>query len=253
MLLVAIAGEHHLDEVCDVPELVDPPVPEVDLNKCSFCGECGELCQFSAIAVIGKKVLTFPELCHSCRGCFMVCPEEAIFEKDRELGTLETGISGSTAFVQGCLRIGEAMSPPLIDRVKEQIDRSKIAVIDAPPGTSCPVIAALKGSDFTILVTEPTPFGLNDLKLAVGAVRILGIPFGLVINRCDVGDRKVWEYAAQENIAILMEIPDDRRIAEAYSRGTPAIEAVPEMEGRFQALYRRIRESFGQRVDDSSE
>jgi len=154
----------------DHREKVTTPVPEVDLEKCDFCGECGEICQFSAITVIGKKVLTFPELCHSCRGCVMVCPQDAIQEKEREVGVMETGASGPVAFGQGRLRIGEAMSPPLIDRVKAQIRSDKVAIIDAPPGTSCPVIAALKGSDFTILVTEPTPFGLNDLKLAVGVV-----------------------------------------------------------------------------------
>jgi MinD superfamily P-loop ATPase len=230
-------------------ETVTTPVPEVDLERCDFCGACGELCQFSAIAVIGKKVLTFPELCHSCKGCMMVCPQEAISEKDRELGILETGMSGSVEFVHGLLRIGEAMSPPLIERVKAQIKPGKVAIIDAPPGTSCPVIAALKGSDFTILVTEPTPFGLHDLKLAVGAVRILGMPFGLIINRSDVGDTRVSEYAAREGIPILMEIPDDRRIAEAYSRGVLMVEVMPEMKARFQNLYEKIKTSVSVSMD----
>jgi MinD superfamily P-loop ATPase len=225
----------------DHRETVTLPVPDVDLEKCNFCGECGEICQFSAITVIGKKVLTFPELCHSCRGCVMVCPKDAVREKDREVGVLETGASGPVAFAQGRLRIGEAMSPPLIDRVKAQIQPDRVAIIDAPPGTSCPVIAALKGSDFTILVTEPTPFGLNDLKLAVGAVRILEIPFGLVINRCDVGDNQVLEYAAKEDIQVLLEIPDDRKIAEAYSRGTLMVDVEPGMKERFQTMYDDIR------------
>lgn len=226
-------------------EAVEIPVPEVDPDKCDFCGECGEICQFSAITVIGKKVLTFPELCHSCKGCMMVCPRGAISEKGRALGVLETGSSGSVEFVHGRLRIGEAMSPPLINRVKEHIDPEKTNIIDAPPGTSCPVIVAMKGSHFVILVTEPTPFGLNDLKLAVGAVRTLEIPLGIIINRCDVGDDQVAKYAIEEGIPILMEIPDDRRIAEAYSRGIMMVDVKPEMRDRFRDLYERITELVG--------
>ncbi len=226
-------------------ERVTTPVPEVDLAKCDFCGKCAEICQFSAITVIGKKVLTFAELCHSCKGCMMVCPKDAISEKGRELGVLEAGSSGSVAFVHGRLRVGEAMSPPLIERVKERIDSEKVAIIDAPPGTSCPVIAALRGSDFAVMVTEPTPFGLNDLKLAVGAVRILGIPLGIIINRCDVGDDRVLQYAKEENIPILMEIPDQRKIAEAYSRGIMLVEVFPEMKDRFRSVYERITELVG--------
>jgi len=221
-------------------ETVEIPVPEVDLDRCDFCGKCGEICQFSAITVIGEKILTFPELCHSCKGCMMVCPKEAISEKGRALGVLEKGTSGSVEFVHGLLRIGEAMSPPLINRVKEHIDPQKIAIIDAPPGTSCPVIVALKGSDFAILVTEPTPFGLNDLKLAVEAIRILKIPLGIIINRSDVGDDQVAKYASAESIPILMEIPNDRKIAEAYSRGIMMVDVRPEMKDRLRAVYEKI-------------
>ena len=226
-------------------ERVTTPIPEVDLDRCDFCGKCAEICQFSAITVIGEKVLTFPELCHSCKGCIMVCPREAIREKERELGVLETGSSGPVEFIHGRLRVGEVMSPPVINRVKEHIDAEKIAIVDAPPGTSCPVIAALKGSDFAIMVTEPTPFGLNDLKLAVGVVRILEIPLGIIINRCDVGDDRVVQYAREENIPILLEIPDDRKIAEAYSRGTMMVDVMPEMKERFQGVYHKIRELVG--------
>ena len=226
-------------------ETVATPVPEVDLDRCDFCGECGKICQFSAITVIGEKVLTFPELCHSCKGCMMVCPREAISEKGRALGVLETGSSGSVEFIHGRLRIGEAMSPPLINRVKEHIDPKKTSIIDAPPGTSCPVIVALKGSNFAILVTEPTPFGLNDLKLAVAAIRILKIPIGIIINRYDVGDDRVAMYAREEGIPILMEIPDDRGIAEAYSRGIMMVDVKPEMRDRFRTVYERITELVG--------
>jgi len=226
----------------DHRETVTTPVPEVDLEKCDYCGMCGEICQFSAIAVIGKKVLTFPELCHSCKGCMMVCPQEAIGEKPRELGVLEKGRCGSVEFIHGRLRVGEAMSPPLIEEVKAYIDPKKTAIVDAPPGTSCPVIVTLKGSDFALLVTEPTPFGLHDLKLAVGAVRILGIPLGLIINRCDVGDDRVVAYAKEEGIPILMEIPNDRKIAEAYSRGIMMVDVRPEMKDQFRTVYEKIRE-----------
>ncbi|MDY6953764.1 MAG: ATP-binding protein [Thermodesulfobacteriota bacterium] len=226
----------------DHKETVTTPVPEVDLEKCDHCGMCGEICQFSAIAVIGKKVLTFPELCHSCKGCMMVCPQEAIGEKPRELGVLEKGQCGPVEFIHGRLRVGEAMSPPLIEEVKAYIDPKKTTVIDAPPGTSCPVIVTLKGSDFAVLVTEPTPFGLHDLKLAVGAVRILGIPLGIIINRCDVGDDRVVAYAQEEGIPILMEIPNDRKIAEAYSRGIMMVDVKPAMKDQFRAVYEKIGE-----------
>ena len=226
-------------------EKITTPVPEVDLEKCDFCGQCGEICQFSAITVIGQKVLTFPELCHSCKGCLMVCPREAISEKGRELGVLEKGWSGPVEFIHARLRVGEAMSPPLINAVKGYIDSQKIAIIDAPPGTSCPVITALKGSDFALLVTEPTPFGLNDLKLAVGAVRVLEIPLGIIINRSDVGDDQVVTYAKEEGIPILMEIPNDRKIAEAYSRGIMMVDVDPKMKTRFQGVYKRIAEQIG--------
>jgi MinD superfamily P-loop ATPase len=216
-------------------------VPKVDKDKCDFCGKCAEICQFSAIAVIGKAVLTFPELCHSCKGCVMVCPQDAITEIERELGVLEKGRAGDIEFVHGRLRIGEAMSPPLIKAVKETITPNHIAIIDAPPGTSCPVITALQGSDFTILVTEPTPFGLNDLILAVEAVRVLGIPFGIIINRSDVGDNRVVEYARHEGIPILLEITDQRKIAEAYSKGIMMTEVFPEWKEKFQKLYQQIK------------
>ena len=219
---------------------ITTPVPEVDMDKCTLCGKCGEICQFKAIVVIAETVLPFPELCHSCGGCMEVCPEKAITETDRELGIIEKGHRNGLEFVHGKLRIGEAMSPPLIRKVREYTRPDILTIIDAPPGTSCPVIASMKGADFVLLVTEPTPFGLHDLELAVEAVKILGIPHGLVINRSDMGDDKVMAYAEQENLPILMEIPFDRRIAEAYSRGEMIVEVMPEWKDRFSELYLRI-------------
>jgi MinD superfamily P-loop ATPase len=221
-------------------EVVAASVPEVDEEKCNLCGKCGEICQFKAIVVLGNTVLPFPELCHSCGGCMAVCPQKAIREGERVLGITEAGCSGDLEFAHGRLRVGEAMSPPLIRKVRSFTKPGIITIIDAPPGTSCPVIASIKGADFVLLVTEPTPFGLHDLKLAVGAVRILGIPCGLVINRADMGDEKVKQYAQEESVPILMEIPFDRRIAEAYSRGQMIVAVMPEWKESFLQLYKHI-------------
>ncbi|MGD8344759.1 MAG: ATP-binding protein [Desulfobacterales bacterium] len=217
------------------------PVPEVDEDRCTYCGKCAQICQFKAIAVVNQNILVFDELCHSCGGCWTVCPEDAIKEGRRELGVIQWGRSNGIALIQGCLRVGEAMSPPLIRQVRAYQDSRKLILIDAPPGTSCPVIAAMKESDFVLLVTEPTPFGLYDLKLAVGAVRMLDIPMGLVINRADMGDDRVREYAHREKLPTLMEIPFDRQIAEAYSRGEMLVEVVPQWKDRFLELYQKIR------------
>ena len=223
-------------------QTITTPVPQVDEEKCNLCGKCGDICQFKAIVVIGETVLPFHEMCHSCGGCMEVCPEGAITETGRELGIIETGRKDGLEFVHGSLRVGEAMSPPLIKKVRSFALPDQLTIIDAPPGTSCPVIAAMKGADFVLLVTEPTPFGLHDLKLAVGAVKILGIPCGLVINRSDMGDEQVKKYAKEEGIPLLMEIPFDRRIAEAYSRGQLLVEVMPEWKEKFEMLYRRIAE-----------
>ncbi len=222
---------------------VGVPVPEVDMNRCTGCGKCGEICQYSAIVCIGKKVLTFSELCHGCGGCTFVCPEGAISEVPREVGILEEGMADGVGFVHGRLRVGEAMSPPLIREVKRRIPGDGVAIVDAPPGTSCPVIEAVKGADYVVLVTEPTPFGLNDLELAVGMVRELGLPMGVVINRSDVGDDRVKDYCEQESIDVLEEIPDDRRVAEAYSKGEMAVGSVPEWGQLFDSLLQRIIEN----------
>jgi MinD superfamily P-loop ATPase len=231
--------------VFEYTETIPTPVPEADESKCTLCGKCGEICQFKAIVVIGNTVLPFEELCHSCGGCMRVCPVGAIKEKDRVLGIIQKGRRNGLEFIHGILRIGEAMSPPLIRKVRSFSREGGVTIIDAPPGTSCPVIASMKGADFVLLVTEPTPFGLHDLKLAVGAVRILGIPCGLVINRSDMGDDRVRIYAKQESLPIMMEIPFDRAIAEVYSRGELIVERMPEWRERFIELYRRIKDIVG--------
>ena len=226
-------------------QTITTPVPRVDEEKCTLCGKCAEICQFKAIVVIGETVLPFHELCHSCRGCVLVCPEKAITETGRELGIIERGKKNGVEFIHGKLRVGEAMSPPLIHKVREYTRDDALTIIDAPPGTSCPVIAAMNGADFILLVTEPTPFGLYDLKLAVEAVKILGIPCGLVTDRSDMGDDRVKAYAEEEGVPILMEIPFDRKIAEAYSRGELLVDVMPEWKEKFLGLYRRIEEIVG--------
>jgi MinD superfamily P-loop ATPase len=215
-------------------------VPEVDEAKCSYCGKCAQLCEFNAIVVIKQKVLFFPALCHGCGGCSYICPEKAIGEVEREIGVIESGNSGLIDFSHGILNVGEPMAPPLIKQVKRLITNNKKIIIDASPGTSCPVVETVKGTDFCLLVTEPTPFGLNDLKLAVGMLRKLAIPFGVVINSADIGDQEAVRYCESEGIPIVMTIPWDRRIAEAYSSGIPLVEALPDFQDKFSQLYKTI-------------
>jgi MinD superfamily P-loop ATPase len=201
--------------------LVSLLVPEIDRRKCTFCGECAKVCAYNAIVVLKKEVLTFPELCHGCGGCSLLCPEHAISEKERSIGVLEEGRAGSIEFIQGRLNIGEPMATPLIRAVKKTINPQGITLVDVPPGTSCPVIESIRGSDFCLLVTEPTPFGMNDLKLAVELLKELKIKHGVLINRAGIGDDTTRDYCRREGVPILAEIPFDREIAVLYSRGIP--------------------------------
>lgn len=226
----------------DKVEQFTSPVPDVDEEVCTRCGKCAEICQFKAITLIGETILTFPELCHSCGGCRLVCPVGAVREEGRELGTLRVGRSNGLALADGELKVGVALAPPLVKRVRTEAMSDRIVIIDAPPGTSCPVIAAVKQTDFVVLVTEPTPFGLSDLRLAVEVIKILGLPCGLVINRAESGFDETHAFASGEGIPILLEIPFERRIAEAYSRGEPIVSAMPEWKERFRDLYKSIEE-----------
>ena len=218
------------------------PVPKIDESKCNFCGRCAEVCAYNALAVLKDKVLSFPHLCHGCGGCSLLCPQKAITEVNKDIGVVEIGNSNNLQFVQGILNIGETMSPPLIKAVKNYINPTRIVIIDAPPGTSCPVIEAIKGSDFCILVTEPTPFGLNDLILAVRVLRKLNISFGVVMNRSNIGDNKLEDYCEKEDIPVLMRIPFKKEIAVAYSKGIPIVERFPEYKDEFVSLFKRIKE-----------
>lgn len=215
-------------------------VPEVDESLCSGCGKCSALCAFNALVVLGTKVLVFPNMCHACGGCMRICPERAITEKPREVGVIEKGMAGSISFMQGILNVGDPMATPIIGQLRKQLDQSKIVILDSPPGTSCPVIETVRGSDFCILVTEPTPFGLHDLQLAVETVRELHVPFGVIINCAGIGDDAVKEYCSRESIPLLMQIPWERRIAEGYSRGEPVVAVTPVLKQQFQNLYATI-------------
>ena len=220
-------------------------IPRVDAEKCTFCGECGRICRFSAIVHIGEKVLVYPELCHGCGGCSLVCPGDAITEVSREIGILETGQAGAIQFAQGVLNVGEAMSPPLIRAVRSTDFQADLTIVDAPPGTSCPVIEAVREADFVVLVTEPTPFGLHDLKLAVEMVRVLKLPLGVVINRAGFNGTDVRSYCTTRRIPVLQEIPDDRKLAEAYSRGLTACQALPEYQATFAGLLQSVLAAKG--------
>ncbi len=221
--------------------------PEIVLDKCTYCGRCAEACNYNALAVVRGQVLFFSELCHGCGACALVCPEGAIHEVPEVIGLIEEGVVSTPLadldFAHGMLEIGRAIAPPVIRQLKRRINSDRLVILDASPGTSCPVVEAMKGADFVLLVTEPTPFGLHDLRLTVEVARDeLGLPVGVVINRDGIGDEKVEEYCQSEGIPILMRIPFDRRIAEVYSEGGLVIEALPEYRERFRELYRRIRE-----------
>ena len=231
----------------DGADKVGIPVPAVDKSKCTYCGKCAEVCAYNAIAVLNQNVLTFPELCHGCGACSYLCPEGAITEADRVIGAVEYGNADGVVFAQGKLSIGQPMAPPIIRKVKKYTRNGGITIIDAAPGSSCPVVEAIRDSDFCLLVTEPTPFGLNDLVLAVETVRKLGIPCGIVLNRAGIGDGKTEEYCREQNIPILMTIPLDTRIAGYYSRGITLVDGMEDYKGPFLNMLGRIGEIINER------
>ena len=242
-----------LHPTLDYQEQVGILIPQVDEAKCTACGRCAEVCQFNAIAVVGQKVLVFPELCHGCGSCTLNCPESAITEVLNVTGVLESGSAGAIQFWQGVMNVGQAMATPIIHQLKKRalggLPPDGLAIIDISPGAACPVVEAAHGADFCLMVTEPTPFGLHDLRIAVEVIRDeLHIPVGVVVNRDGVGDTGVDEYCAAEGIPILMRIPLDRRIAEAYSEGIPLVEALPEYRAKFTQLYRQITAHIGKNI-----
>ena len=228
----------------DEPVTEYVPVPMVDHDRClgEECRKCVEACRFKSLIWMAGEIMVFPELCHSCGLCNLVCPADAVGDDKREIGQLRHGKVKGIDFFGGLLRIGEAMAPPLIGRVKEEADKADhdVQLIDAPPGASCPVIGAMQGADRVVLVTEPTPFGLHDLELAVGLVRKLGFPFGVVINRAGMGDMRVERYLERENIPLLASFPHSIEGASAYSRGDLLIDALPGFKDEYEKLWRNI-------------
>lgn len=220
------------------------PVPKIDKGLCDYCGKCAGFCEFHAIAVVGKQVMVFPEICHSCGGCLIVCPKKAISEQEKKVGEVRVGKAEHVELVYGTLNVGEPMPGPVIREVKKEINKNEIVIIDSPPGTSCPVVESVYGSDYCLLVTEPTPFGLHDLGLMVQTLRELGLRFGVVVNRAGIGDKKVYEYCESECIPILLEIPFERKIAELYSQGVPFVREMPEWKERFRSLFTNVKEAI---------
>jgi MinD superfamily P-loop ATPase len=215
-------------------------IPVISEELCDYCGKCSKFCAYNALFVAPKTLIVFSELCHNCGGCSLVCPKKAIKEKNRQIGVIKKVRANGVEAVYGELNVGEPMAVPLIREVKRQIEKDKTVIIDAPPGTACPLIASVHKSDYCILVAEPTPFGLHDLKMTVQVLKDLDIPMGVVINRAGIGDKKVYDYCKQENIPLLLEIPFSKRIAELYSRGTPFVEEMPEWKEKFLKILNRI-------------
>jgi MinD superfamily P-loop ATPase len=237
-----------LDPALNIRKEVGILIPQVDETICTYCGKCAEVCQFHAIAVIGKKMLVFPELCHGCGSCTLVCPEKAISEHLDVMGVLESGPAvHEIDFAQGVINVGEPMAVPIIRELKkwESNGTATIEIRDAPPGASCPVVETIRGTDYVLLVTEPTPFGLHDLKQVVEITRELGLPSGVVINRDGIGDNAVQDFCDESGIPILMRIPMERRIAEAIACGKLLVEAVPEYHPAFQSLLETITARAG--------
>ncbi len=220
-------------------------VPKILEDRCDYCGECARFCQFNALFVAGGTAMVFPELCHSCGGCSIVCPKDAIVEEPRQMGRVVKGKVGDIDLVYGEINVGEALAVPVIAAVKDHIDEKRMVIFDSAPGCACPLVETVHGVDFCLLVTEPTPFGLHDLKIAVEVVQILGIPMGVVVNFAGIGDRGVYDFCEEQGIPIMMEIPFDRRIAELYSEGVPFVEAMPEWRQKFIDLVGQIEDEVG--------
>ena len=226
-------------------EVVNTLVPEINAALCNSCDECVQACQFNALASIGKVPLLFSELCHGCGACAIVCQQQAISEIPNRIGVIRSRVAGHITLKSGHLDVGISMTSSLVNAVKASADKQIRSILDAPPGTACQAVASMRGADFVLLVTEPTPFGLHDLKLAVETARELQLAMGVVINRMGIGDDCVQRYCAQERIPVLLEIPNDRRIAEAYSRGELIVDVLPEYARLFEKLWQRISQSVG--------
>ena len=254
-LVLSIPGSIYLDADVEEPnghlflnpmihdeKIISRKIPEIDYDRCNFCGVCARTCEFHAISVLPKMVLVFGELCHSCGACAYFCPEKAIVEVDKPLGILRTGeiLPEKKSFYEGRLNIGEMMASPLISKLKQICHPNKINIVDAPPGTSCSMVESVSETDYCILVTEPTPFGLHDLKLSIEVLQFLEIHFGVVINKSQKESDLIEDYCSETEIPVLLKLPFDRRLAEAYSQGEPAVKLFPDLKNRFNELYEKI-------------
>ena len=225
------------------PELVESspvkvPVPDVDISKCNACGYCAKACQFNAIAIVSGKVLLFPELCHHCGACVIACPNDAIKEVERVIGVVEA--NKDSTFLQGKLNIGEPINIPIIQELKKRMKKGMTVIIDCSPGASCTVVESIEGCDYCVLVTEPTPFGLHDLKIAVQLVRKMGLPFGVVLNKASDESGLIHDFCDEEGIELLMEIPFSQEIAQGYSRGVLPVENNDLWKEKFEKLNKKI-------------
>ena len=232
-----------LKPVFDQHQDVGILIPRVDEAKCTHCGKCAEVCQYHAIAVLGQKTLVFPQLCHGCGSCTALCPEAAIREIPDRMGVIERGpAAAGISFARGVLDVGEPMAVPVIRQLKKWAvpKPGQVVVRDAPPGTSCPVVEAMRGADYVVLVTEPTPFGLHDLRLAVQVARELNIPVGVIINRDGSGDAGVDEFCAAAGLPVLMRVPFEREIAEGVAQGKNLVEIHPEYAAHFRQIFNQI-------------
>ena len=217
------------------------PVPVINEARCNHCGKCSEVCAYHALAVLPETVLLFPELCHGCGACTIICPEKAVSETSRSVGELFRARSGGVEVIWGELALGEARTTPLIKAVKDGAEGETV-IVDCPPGTSCSLVESVRGTDFCLLVTESTPFGLYDLNIALRVLEKMNIPRAVLVNKSGMGDRKVYEYLKKRNIPLLMEIPMDRKIAQLYSRGEIFAEKMPKWKARFAGMVREIEE-----------
>ncbi|EGQ8101163.1 TPA: ATP-binding protein [Vibrio parahaemolyticus] len=233
-------GKLFLQPEVESSQNVSVPVPVVNRNRCTGCGDCADICQFNAIVTQGEYAMVFPELCHSCGGCVYVCPERAITEEMHPIGSLNRGEAGNVRYIEGLLNVGVSMATPVIDAVKDHASEG-VTIIDSPPGTSCSMVSSVRDADFVLLVTEPTPFGLHDLKIAIKTLEELKRPFSVIINRFEDTDNCVDQYCADEDIAVLLRIPESRKAAEAYSRGESLLSALPELKDEFSQLLSVIK------------
>ena len=216
------------------------PVARVDESRCTFCGECARACQFNAIAVLPGHVMVFDQLCHGCGACEVVCPEDAVFEEPRRIGELRRGSGGSVDLMWGVLDVGEPMATPIIRKLKDVAGADGFQVLDAPPGTACPVVETIRGADYCVLVTEPTPFGRYDLSLAVELLEELQVPCGIIVNRDRDDAAALDSYLREKGLEVLMRIPDSLEIARLYARGIPFTDEMPQWRHEFRRLFENL-------------